>query len=90
MGEAAHALVGAVNYTTLSLQRRHAKQIAWLREQPEFSQLLGAHQDMTDEGRDLLKAVALRMTDAKLIGLEQRNEDKRVPRIRALVTEARR
>ena len=79
-----------MTFTTLSMQRRHAQQIAWLREQPEFSQLIGEDQDMTDVGRDLLKAVALRMTAAKLIGLEQRNEDKRVPRIRALVTEARR
>ena len=79
-----------MTFTTLSMQRRHAKQIAWLREQPEFPQLLGEHQDMTDEGRALLQTVAVRMTAAGVIGVEQQRTDKRVARIRTLVTEARR
>ena len=79
-----------MTFTTLSMQRRHARQIAWLREQPEFDQLIGEDRDMTDEGRALLQAVALRMTAAGVIGVEQQRTDKRAARIRTLVTEARR
>ena len=79
-----------MTFTTLSMQRRHARQIAWLREQPEFDQLIGEDRDMTDEGRALLQAVALRMTAAGVIGVEQQRTDRRVARIRTLVTAARR
>lgn len=79
-----------MTFTTLSLQARRRKQIAWLRAQPEFPLLLGADQDMTDAGRELLQRVAVRMTAAGIIGVEKHRPELRVQRIRALITQARR
>lgn len=34
---------------------RYKRCMAWLRQHPQLDQLPGSHEDMTDEGRELLK-----------------------------------
>lgn len=67
---------------------RRARLLAWLRQQPEFPNLPGHAEDVTDAARAALHAVAQRMLAEQLMG-KTSTQEQRAWCIRTLVTEAR-